>query len=116
LQHDLYNSYKIFYCLFKNKSNILNGIFENLLESIIYGNLTRDKLKKFINCYVRKTNNKSSRSFKRISKIPFSKWYVKTYLDLYIYMQIISAIEKNNKKTLEKTLKSLSKNIKILET
>ena len=42
----------------------------------------------------------------RVSKPPFTKWYVKAYSDFYKYSQIIDCIENN-------TLSKLNKNLKL---
>ena len=46
-----------------NNSNLLKGIYECLLESIIAGTLTVDDVTKYINSYLKKVNNKKDRHF-----------------------------------------------------
>ena len=71
---------KIVECSIKiNESLLMEGIYTNLLKNIINGNLTEDSLKLFMKIYIKLIKNENNRSFPRVSKIPFSKWYVKEY-------------------------------------
>ena len=51
----------------------------------------------------------------RVSKIPFTKWYVKSYSDYYKYVSIIKALRNNNLDELNKNLKLLAQKLKIIE-
>jgi protein subunit release factor A len=75
--------------------------------------------------YFKLYSNKVNRSFERKSKIPFTKWYVKKYHDVFkakskdlaILIKITDNDEVKNKlkleiKTMNKNLNKLKKNLK----
>ena len=98
---------KISTCKIKiNESLLIKGIFNNLLIDIIKGTLNIEILQKFINCYCKIIKNEENRHFERISLQPFTKWYVKKYLNEYKYKKIFEAILNNNIEDLNKNLKS----------
>jgi hypothetical protein len=66
-----------------NENLILNGIKTHLIMDVINGTLTIEKINTFFESYFVKYKNKTNRSNPRVSKIPFSKWYVKKYHELY---------------------------------
>lgn len=94
-----------------NKSNLVNGIFDVLLRDILNGELTENKLNKFCKSYIKVFTNKENRSFPRISKTPFTKWYVKDYHNLTKYMTIMEAIKANDLSKLNKNLRTIAKRI-----
>jgi hypothetical protein len=94
-----------------NYSNLINGIFDNLLWEIINGTLDKVKLDKFCDCYIIICQNKKNRSEPRESKTPFTKWYVKGYSNLTKYAKIIMAIQENKVNELNKNLKSIAHRI-----
>lgn len=89
-----------------NESLLIKGIFENILMEIINGQLTKQIIEKFINCYCKIIKNENNRSFERISLQPFTKWYVKKYLNDYKYCKILEALHNNNYEELNKNLKT----------
>ena len=87
-----------------NKSNIIKGIFK-IINVILKGELTIKTVNNFCNSYVKynkiiKENNKP-----RISKTPFTKWYVKGYYNKSYDNLIVNALLKNDTKLLNKNLK-----------
>ncbi len=97
-----------------NKSLALNGI-KQIVPHIIKTNLTINMLLNCIGAYSKKVKCEKDKSNKRISKRPFSKWYIKYYSDLYKYAKIIDCIENDKIDTLNKNLKLEAQNIKILQ-
>jgi hypothetical protein len=89
-----------------NESLLIEGIFENLLIDIINGKLNIQLIEKFINCYCKIIKNENNRSFERISLQPFTKWYIKKYLNDYKYCKILEALHNNNYEELNKNLKT----------
>ena len=89
-----------------NESLLIEGIFENLLLEIIKGQLNKQLIENFINCYCKIIKNENNRSFERISLQPFTKWYIKKYLNDYKYCKILEAIHNNNYNELNKNLKT----------
>jgi hypothetical protein len=108
------NGKKVKCAITVNKTNIIKGIYDNLLVDIIQGNLTVDKLNKFCNSYIIIIKNEPNRAFSRKSKIPFSKWYVKQYHEKYDYDTIIEALINDDKQNLNKNLKVKGKHVKII--
>ena len=89
-----------------NESLLIEGIFENLLLEIIKGQLNKQLIEKFINCYCKIIKNENNRHFERISLQPFTKWYIKKYLNDYKYCKILEALSNNNFEDLNKNLKT----------
>lgn len=88
-----------------NKSNIIKGVFK-IIGLILRGKLTAKIINNFTNSYVKyhkiiKQNNKP-----RISKTPFSKWYVKGHYNKSYDKLIVNSL-------LKKDTTSLNKNIKL---
>ena len=98
-----------------NKSLIIRGIFSKLIRDIVYSKLTIDTVNSFMMTYIKIRKNESDRHFEHTSKIPFSKWYIKYYHDLYKYTKIIDAIQNDKIDKLNKNLKLLCKNITIIK-
>ena len=90
-----------------NKTNLIKGIFDILLKEIINNTLSEDILYHFCKSYIKKLYNKSNRSFPRVSKTPFKKWYIKGYTINANFNEIINAI-------LTKQINKLNKNLKLL--
>lgn len=89
-----------------NESLLIEGIFDNLLLEIIKGQLNKQLIENFINCYCKIIKNENNRSFERISLQPFTKWYIKKYLNDYKYCKILEALHNNDYKELNKNLKT----------
>jgi len=96
-----------------NQSLIITGIFRKLIDNIIYSSLTDGMLKSFFGTYIKNIKNEPDRHFDRKSKLPFSKWYVKFYHEVYKYAKIINAKINNDPDKLNKNLKLLYKDITI---
>lgn len=86
-----------------NKTNLINGIFDELLYDIFKRKITKNKMDKFCEAYILIIKNKPDRTFPRNSKTPFTKWYIKGYSDHTKLLRIIDCI-------LNKQLDSLNKN------
>ena len=125
LEHDFISIKKMYLCelilyylkqSFKNILNIthqineklfMEGITDNILFKLFDASLDYDTLDKLSKSYTHKTFNKKGRKFARISKKPFSKWYIKAYSDATKYKRIINAI-------LNKEIYTLNKNEKLI--
>ena len=99
-----------------NESNLINGIFDNLLHDIINSNLDFKKVDAFCKSYICLIKNEVGRSSPRIAKTPFKKWYVKGYLNIYKFTKMIECIQNNTLDKLNKNLKVEAKNITIIKT
>jgi len=111
-----------------NKTSMIEGLFK-LIPNIIYSKLMVDNLFYFFNCYVQINLTVKGASNDRTSKIPFTKWYIKSYHSKYDIQKMFDAFidrnindkninkndvnnNKNNKKTkINKNLKAKLKNI-----
>jgi len=94
-----------------NKSHLIEGIYNCVLPKLLMNNLNDDEFMSFIKNYVKIVQNAKDRHFPRVSKIPFSKWYIKAYLESSKYSKVINAIINNKVDKLNKNLKTLAKNI-----
>jgi len=100
-----------------NKTSMIEGLFK-LIPNIIYSKLTVEDLFYFFNIYVQVNSTLKGASNERVSKIPFTKWYVKNYHSKYDIQKIFDAyIEQNtneentnNNKTKRKNKKNNSEN------
>ena len=104
------NKYTIKY----NKSLALKGI-RQIIPYIIKTNLTTNMLLNYMGAYFKKVKCEKNKSNPRISKRPFTKWYVKHYSNFYKYAKIIDCIENDKIDTLNKNLKLEALNIQILK-
>lgn len=102
------NKYNIKY----NKTLALNGI-KQLIPHIIRTDLTINMVLNYIKAYFKKVMCEKNKLNPRISKRPFTKWYIKYYSDYYKYAKIIDCIENNKLDSLNKNLKLEASNIKI---
>jgi len=96
-----------------NESNIITGLYEKLLQKIIYSKLNEKDIENFTKSYIKVTQNEKDRQFPRVCKCPFKKWYIKAYHEIYKYSKIKDAIDNNSIEKLNKNLKLLVKDIKI---
>jgi len=100
-----------------NENSILKGIKDVLLRDIFYEKINSNKILNFMTSYFELYSNKINRTFERKSKIPFTKWYVKKYHDVFkaktkdlaILIKIKNNKEEKNKIKLE--IKNLNKNL-----
>ncbi len=75
-----------------NKSNLICGIFDKLLEIICFTEPSDTDIKNFYNSYIILVKNETGRSFPRSSKTRYTKWYIKTQYDIATFTKIINAI------------------------
>lgn len=94
-----------------NQTNLIDGIFKNLLETIINGSLTEEIVNNFILSYAIPYTNENNRYFERVCKTPFKKWYIKQYAMRYQWTKIIDAIENDTIDKLNKNLKLIANNV-----
>jgi len=92
---------------------VLNGI-KQIISYIIKTNLTTEIILNFFKAYFKKVRCEKGLSNPRISKRPFTKWYVKNYSDLYKFAKIIEGIENDDLSALNKNLKLEALNITII--
>ena len=97
-----------------NNSLMINGL-KKILCPIIKSELKNKDLIKYCINFIKKTNTIIGIINDRISKIPHTKWYVKSYSDFYKYASIIEALENKDLNILNKNLKLLAKQIKIIK-
>jgi len=102
------NKYTIKY----NKSLAVNGL-KKIIPDIINSNLTTDKLLKYLNCYIDPIYCEKNKHNPRTSKRPFTKWYVKAYINLYKYAKIIDCVDNDCISDLNKNLKMEAQTIQI---
>jgi hypothetical protein len=97
-----------------NKTTLINGIY-NIITDIIFSRLTDIDINKFFKCYIILNYCEKNLHNPRVSKIPFTKWYVKGYHSKYDIQQIFDALNDEGKTELNKNLKILSKNITFIK-
>lgn len=118
--NDKYNKNKEKKSNNKHKYSIKNNIslmcdgLKNIIDDIIKQKIDHFKLKSYCNCYIIKQTSIINISNPRVSKIPHTKWYVKSYSDFYKYSKIIEALRTNNSNELNKNLKLELKKCKII--
>lgn len=66
-----------------NENLIIEGIKDILIKDVINSAINIDKINNLFKTHFVEHQNKTNRSNPRISKIPFTKWYVKKYHELY---------------------------------
>jgi len=98
----------------KNNNTLMISGLKNIIDLIINSKIDKNNLINYCNNYIKKINTIKGISNPRISKTPFTKWYVKSYSNYYQYIKIINAIKNNDLTTLNKNLKLLANNIKII--
>ena len=91
-----------------NKTELINGLFK-IIPNIIFSNLTYDDLMVFFNTYIHLNFTKKDLHNPRISKTPFTKWYVKDYHSKYDIEKMFKAYNDDNE-NINKNLKSRLKN------
>ncbi len=96
-----------------NESNLINGIYTELLDHIVVGSLYKKLLTKFLDMYIEIIKNEPNRHFPRICKCPFKKWYIKLYHEMYKYWKILKKIAEGSQESLHKNLKLKLKNTTI---
>jgi|688.fasta_scaffold278005_1 hypothetical protein len=66
-----------------NENLIISGIKDVMIKDIINSSLNLKNINDLFETYFIEHQNKKNRSNPRVSKIPFTKWYVKKYHELY---------------------------------
>lgn len=94
-----------------NDSNLISGFYKHILHHLLYGTLTHKILDNVMKAYSITVNNKPNRNFPRTCKLPFLKWYIKSYSEFTMYNKIIDAIRNNKLDTLNKNLLTKAKKI-----
>lgn len=92
-----------------NENLILAGIKDILIKNIINGEIQTDKIENILKTHFIEHQNGAKRSNPRDSKIPFTKWYIKKYHELYKEkiklcsneIKIIKTINKDDPKLIE---------------
>lgn len=91
-----------------NSANLITGVFDYLIHEIIYGRLSENTFIHFIKTWTKININKPNRYFNRTAKMPFKKWYVKSYSANSQNKKIIKAIQNNSVNDLNKNLKLIA--------
>ena len=94
-----------------NYTNIVKGFFQFMLIDLITDCTTEANLLQFCKSYIHYNKIVKNRSYPRVSKTPFSKWYIKKYSILTDNFKIIKAIMTNAIDKLNKNLKSKANQI-----
>ena len=92
-----------------NENLILSGIKDVMIKDIINSSLNLNNLNDLFKTHFIEHQNQANRSNPRVSKIPFTKWYVKKYHELYKEkiklcnneLKIIKVINKDDPKIVE---------------
>lgn len=94
-----------------NHNNLVHGVHSSLLANLISNNVTDTSFITFCKSYILYNKIKKDRVYPRISKTPFSKWYVKYYSEMAAIAKIINAIKTDKLTVLNKNLKSKANKI-----
>lgn len=97
-----------------NNTLMITGL-KKIINSIIKSKIDKNILFNYCSNYIKKNYSIKDISNPRVSKTPFSKWYVKSYSDYYKYVSIIKALRNNDFDDLNKNLKLLANNLKIIK-
>jgi hypothetical protein len=95
----------------KNNQSLMVKGLKMILTPIIHSKITDDNIKSYCSNYIKITKCIKGAMNPRVSKTPFTKWYVKSYSDYNKYTKIIEAFKKNNLELLNKNLKLLANNL-----
>lgn len=94
-----------------NHSNLVKGITDFFLMNLISGKVSDNEFLRFCKSYIHFIKVKKDRNYPRISKTPYSKWYVKQYSVNANLIKIIHAIKNNCLNKLNKNLKTSANKI-----
>ena len=92
-----------------NENLILSGIKDVMIKDVINSSLNFKTINDLFETHFIEHQNQTNRSNPRVSKIPFTKWYVKKYHELYKEriklcnkeLKIINIINKDDPKIVE---------------
>ena len=110
--------------IYNNKNNNYNNNYNRkimvegipkIINNIINCNLTEDILYRYYKCFIDITYSIKNANNPRVSKIPFTKWYVKSYSDIPMYAKIIDALQNKDLSVLNKNLKLKANTITLME-
>lgn len=87
-----------------NKSNLIEGI-EKIINDIIFSKLDANRVYLLGKIYIEFNYCKKNTNNPRISKTPFTKWYVKDYHSKYDVQKIFDAYITDDKTKINKNLK-----------
>jgi len=85
---------------------MMKGLSKTFLFDLIHNNVSDESFLRFCKSYISFNKVKKNRIFPRISKTPFTKWYVKQYSISSDYDKIFKAIKNNDFSKLNKNLKT----------
>ena len=94
-----------------NKTLLINSLYDNFLYKLLKNEITDEYFNIFCKRYIIILQNKKGRSFPRMAKRSFCKWYVKGYSNQTKLTRILTAIFTNSIDKLDKNMKSLMKRI-----
>jgi hypothetical protein len=94
-----------------NNSLLITNILKHILPKLLNGTLNLDDVYWFNKACIQINKNELNRSFPRVSKIPFSKWYIKEYSNVAQWLKILTAFIENNIDSLNDNLKIKAKQI-----
>ena len=97
-----------------NKSNVIKGIFK-IIGFILKGRLTSKIILNFTNSYIKYQKIIKQSNKPRISKTPFTKWYVKGYYNKSYDDLIVKSLLKKDTTLLNKNIKLKYNKSKIKE-
>jgi hypothetical protein len=100
---------------YKHNNTLMISGLKKIINLVIKSKLKQNDLINYCKCYIKTTNTIKNISNPRISKTPFTKWYVMSYSDYYKYKKIIEALKNNDLDSLNKNLKLLALNIQIIK-
>lgn len=94
-----------------NHSNLAKGLIDTFLINLIYNDYSDDQFLQFCKAYIKFFKITKDRIYPRVSKKPFTKWYIKQYSISAEINKIIKAIETNCFDKLNKNLRSKANKI-----
>ena len=99
-----------------DESETLRRMKDEILHNLLMGKLTGKIITDFEKNHCKIIKTEKDRQFPRISKTPFTKWYVKAYSSTSEIVKILRAIETDTVNKLHPNKQSKAKNIKIIES
>jgi hypothetical protein len=88
-----------------NKSSLIKGI-EEIINDVIFSRLNKCKVSLLGKIYINFSYCKKNTNNPRISKTPFTKWYVKDYHSKYDTQKIFDAYITDDETSINKNLKN----------
>jgi hypothetical protein len=97
-----------------NKSSLIKGI-EEIINDVIFSRLNKCKVSLLGKIYINFSYCKKNTNNPRISKTPFTKWYVKDYHSKYDTQKIFDAYITDDETSINKNLKMKLKNFTFIK-